>query len=117
MNTKITYVGKVESKDWPHFLWIVNINGFTFEYKTGVGLAKSGKPIVPKEDHVLHALFCDAQASEESFSNFCGDFGYAYDSISAFNTYMACFRTAELLKSAFGTKYTEIKEKYLEIDI
>lgn len=51
--------------------------------------------VQPSLDNVLYSLYMDAQAGAMSFSEFCSDFGYDNDSISALNTYRACEKIAE----------------------
>jgi hypothetical protein len=47
-------------------------------------------PVVPCAASVLFCLLLDSQAANESFSNWCDNFGYDADSIKAFNTYQLC---------------------------
>lgn len=56
----------------------------------------------PQIAHVLYCLLSDAEAGNESFSNWCENFGYDSDSINAFNTYQACEKTAKQLNNLFN---------------
>lgn len=48
------------------------------------------KPQPPHIAGVLHSLILDASARNESFPDWCANFGYDDDSIKALNTYKAC---------------------------
>ena len=56
----------------------------------------------PQIAAVLYCLLSDADAGNESFSNWCENFGYNSDSITAFNTYQACEKTAKQLNNLFN---------------
>lgn len=56
MKTSIQFSGLDQNKEWPHFAWLININGESFTYKTGIGHAYSGKKlssndVLVKEHH------------------------------------------------------------------
>jgi len=51
---------------------------------------------------VLHCLILDSQANETSFTNWCGEFGFDDDSISALATYNACCENAKKLNTIFS---------------
>lgn len=53
-------------------------------------LEATRKPQAPKAASVLYCLISDASASEMSFDDWCGEFGYDTDSRKALETYMAC---------------------------
>lgn len=63
---------------------------------------KKRKPESPRSASVLHSLLLDAEASVTSFRNWCDEFGYDNDSISARNTYDACQENADKLKRIFN---------------
>jgi len=117
---RIDYVGKVEDKEWPHFLWNVTITmmdkkGYwTVPYKTGVGRvekpAKSAfkryhpqeaRPKIPTNADIMCSLLLDASAADESFSTWCDNYGYDADSIKALNIYKACCDEAIYLRKTF----------------
>lgn len=72
-------------------------------YYTGTGLRNKGKgrPVRPTVADVLYSLFMDANAADESFSDWCDNFGYSDDSIKALNTYKACCDIAKHLRQQF----------------
>jgi hypothetical protein len=132
MQFKVTYQGKREiGQEWAHFAWLVEINGETFEYRTGLGHATSrhnklgmayhkkpvtlqGKEVialpnewvhVPSADDVLHCLFSDADAGAYSFDDFCDNLGYSNDSLKALDTYRACMESSKKLRKALGKEY------------
>jgi len=130
---KIDYIGKVEDKEWPHFLWNVTITmldnkGYwTVPYKTGVGLvektAKSKlnpyrpqveRPKKPTNADIMYSLLLDAYAANESFSDWCSDYGYDDDSIKALNTYKTCCEYAVHLRKTFSPDQIEAMRTVLE---
>lgn len=101
-----------------------NSSGFhSFDYFTGTGLRKapSGlkcpfprnttgaqqwaaahvKPTKPTVADVLHSLILDASAADMNFTEWCNDYGYSDDSISALNTYQACVKAGTILRKYF----------------
>lgn len=58
-------------------------------------LEKHRKPIIPEVCGIIHSLNLDSQALNESFPNWCENFGYDSDSIKALNIYNACCETAK----------------------
>lgn len=49
----------------------------------------------PEKASLLNSLELDSQADETSFSNWCDDFGYDSDSMTAFNVYQDCCKLAK----------------------
>ena len=126
---KIDYVGKVEDKEWPHFLWNVTITmmdkrGYwTMPYKTGIGLVEKPKnswagvkdyPKKPTNADIMYSLLLDADAANESFSSWCDNFGYDDDSIKALNIYKVCCEEAVTLRKTFTRDQVEAMQKALE---
>lgn len=115
---KINYHRETQRDNWNCDQWSVaikNKNGITeyTDYFTGLGHRnkKYNKPQKPKIVDVLSSLVLDAQAGDESFSNWCDNFGYDSDSISAFSTYQACENTAKMLRRCFDAEtMKKIKE-------
>ena len=108
------YIGEVPSK-WHSSSnrttvdqWIITVTGkdgchHMFDYFTGLGRRqglKSPKP--PKVADVLYSLLSDASAEQRNFHEWCSDYGYSTDSISALNTYRACLDTAHALHKCFS---------------
>jgi hypothetical protein len=75
-------------------------------YFTGTGLRdkRTGRPKRPKMIDVLYALFTDASAADENFSEWCENYGYSDDSIKALNVYKACAETAINLRRQFDSE-------------
>lgn len=48
------------------------------------------KPVPPEFNDILYSLVTGAYALETSFKDWCADFGYSDDSISARDTYFQC---------------------------
>ncbi len=64
--------------------------------------AKYSKPVAPHAADVLYSLCMDAQAINQSFSDWCDELGSDSDSISALNTYQACERIGRDMQAFFG---------------
>ena len=111
---EIRYIGEVPSK-WPSSpnrttvdQWVITLldedgTPHIFDYFTGLrcrqGL-KSPKP--PKVADVLYSLLTDASAEQRNFYEWCSDYGYSTDSISALNAYRANLDTAHALHKCFS---------------
>ena len=113
------YIGEVPSK-WPSSSnratvdqWAITVfdedgNPHMFEYFTGLGFRKGrNKPKPPKVAGVLYSLLSDASAEQRNFYEWCSDYGYSLDSISALNAYRACLDTAAALRKCFSTELLE----------
>jgi hypothetical protein len=98
-----------ESEDWKMTAdqWLVTFrhkNGFfSIDYFTGSGHRKKlrygdSRPVTPKIEDVLFSMCLDATAGDMNFHEWCMDYGYSEDSISALNTYQACLETAVNLR-------------------
>lgn len=129
MKTEIKFISYIEDSEWNHFSWTVKINGFSFQYKTGIGhrtdFKKKAYPFVsnkkpaksanvseaecwahiPEIDDVLESLFMDASSGNESFNEFCANCDYSTDSIKAFEVYRACMKNESKLRKALGKEY------------
>lgn len=96
--------------------WLISLqnkNGYwSTNYWTGSGLRKNGRPKCPKIADVLYTLFSDASAADYNFSDWCSEFGYSDDSISALNTYKQCLEIATALRKYFDA---ETRSKIQEI--
>lgn len=141
---KIDFVGKVDEKEWPHFLWNVTIshkNGFwTFPFKCGIGHiekkpgaipmpnppykkgtvayaqweANSTRPKKPKTSDVMYSILSDIQAADSSFNNWCTEFGYDNDSMRAFKIYQTCCEYAVQVRKCFTPEQIRDMQKALE---
>lgn len=79
--------------------WLVTIGGQHFDYYTGAGLVDSaGKPKKPNYDDVVYSLITDASGVEQSFDEWCSEYGYDSDSRKAFALYEGCQENAKKLR-------------------
>lgn len=129
---------------WDHFLYSVNIgnnsNMFTVPFKCGMGHMekikafrpmpnppyKKGtiayqewydfnhKPKKPSNSDIMYSLLLDSEASDYSFSEWCDNFGFDSDSISAFNTYQQCENIGKQLKKVFSREQIEAMREALQ---
>ena len=107
--------GTPNTKPWDCDAWRVKfgtISGpnkaYETDFYTGLGLrtkkSYGNKPQAPKAATVLHSLLLDAEACNESFSNWCDNFGHDSDSIKALNIYKACEEIGHKLNKLFPRK-------------
>ena len=111
---KIRYVGEAPSRwtsssnrttvdQWAITAFDEDGNPHVFDYFTGLGRRKvRNKPNPPKVADVMYSLLTDASAEQRNFHEWCSDYGYSTDSISALNTYRACLDTAAALRKCFS---------------
>ena len=78
-----------------------------------MGVGHGGKE--PEKEDVLDALFMDASAKDFSFEEWCAEFGYNDDSISALETYKACLNHAEELEYLLGSNYDSVRDEVQEL--
>lgn len=90
--------------------WLITINKEVFEYYTGKGHRKNGKPQKPEFSSVLGGLVWDASACDESFDDWCSSYGYDTDSRKALDLYLACQGSAAKLRKAGIYISTELRE-------
>lgn len=62
------------------------------------------QPVAPYAADVLYSLLSDGEAADMSFNDWCDNFGYSSDSISAFNTYQQCSTVGNDLQKVFTAK-------------
>jgi hypothetical protein len=62
-----------------------------------------GASDTPTASDLVWAVATDSTALTESFSDWCGEFGYSTDSITARSTYKACQRNATRLVNLIGS--------------
>jgi hypothetical protein len=82
----------------------------SFEYGTGSGLRKNNTPVKPVAADVVYSVLSDYSAGEESFEDFCSNFGYDNDSIKALNTYIACQRNGKKVLNLFRETLEELQK-------
>lgn len=62
---------------------------------------KVAKPVAPHIADLAYSWLLDGEAIDESFNDWCANFGSDPDSIKALNTYRACCETGEKLRKMF----------------
>lgn len=108
----ISYVAETSLNGWQCDQWRVTIKTqagvWVEDYFTGLGLRTKPKkswldpiPVNPSIADVMHALTLDGSAINESFHDWCDNYGYDSDSISAFETYRKCCATGENMRKYF----------------
>lgn len=65
------------------------------------------KIVPPTVADVMYCFLNDASGAEQSFKNWCEDFGYSDDSIKAWESYRACQETRDALIRMFGKEIFE----------
>lgn len=90
--------------DWIHDAWRCtfkkpgNDGSLTFEYRMGVG--HEGR--TPIAEEVLEGLLSDILGVDQSFSDWCADYGLNADSRRAEQTFTACVKQREQMQNYFG---------------
>jgi hypothetical protein len=74
----------------------------SFDYWHGSAIAHTPQD---RPAETLDSILSDAQAGEESFEDFCGNFGYDTDSRKAERLYRACQRTNKAVRRVFGDDF------------
>lgn len=69
----------------------------TIYYSQGYGIKNK-----PEIDSVLNSLLVDFVNHEINFSEFCSNFGYSEDSISALKTFKLCLKNTNKIKKLFN---------------
>lgn len=64
--------------------------------------AQYQKAVPPHVAGVLHSIIMDSSASQQSFAEWCSDFGYETDSRKALSTYEACQINGDKLAKIFN---------------
>lgn len=91
--------------------WQRNANGYrctmkykgrryTFDFWQGVAITAD-----PDAEGCLECLLSDAQGGEQSFHDFCGEFGYDEDSRKAEELHKACQATAKAMRRLLGADF------------
>jgi hypothetical protein len=69
----------------------------TVYYSQGYGIAND-----PNTEAVLNALLVDFWSHDMSFSEFCSNYGYSEDSLSALKTFKLCSKNSLKVKKLFN---------------
>ncbi len=137
-------VDNSDGKPWEHYLWNITISyksGFwTFPYKCGLAHIelKPGavpmprppyrkgtlayehwqslnmRPARPKNSDVMYSILSDIQAANQSFNDWCSDYGFDNDSMKAFKTYQTCCEYAVFVRKAFTAEQIQQMQKAFE---
>ena len=75
-----------------------------FSYWTSYNDWRNGKEELDESDYknALNCILSDTYAAQDTFKDFCSEFGYSDDSIKALKTYKECKRNAERVNKLFG---------------
>lgn len=87
--------------EWAKQGWSITLNyqGKRAQFRFyGGGASKT-----PTASDLVWAVAIDSEAIDESFSDWCDNFGYSTDSITARSTYKACQRNGERLIKLIGS--------------
>jgi hypothetical protein len=104
-------------KPWECFAWRVSFHrtgkpgNLATDFFRGLGHVKPRRhhfegferPLAPTAAAVLYSLILDSDAADQSFMDWCADYGYSDDSLSALDTYRACCAIAVKLRAFFST--------------
>jgi len=116
---KIDFVRATQRDEWKCDQWEITFTSksgrWVTDYFTGVGHRnKWGKPVKPSVADVLQALILEAYAADQSFSDWCAEYGYSDDSLKALNTYKQCCEIATMLRKHIGRDALEKARSALE---
>ena len=73
-----------------------------------MGTGHHGAP--PSAASVVHSLMSDGRAGEQSFEEFCSDFGYDEDSRQAEKIWKACKAIAPKIRTFLGADFDAVAE-------
>lgn len=72
------------------------------------------KPFAPFAAGPIHSLILDSSADDQSFNDWCSNYGYDNDSRKAFETYQACCASAAKLRKVFTREQIEKLSELLQ---
>lgn len=108
----MTYKAKglnTSQDNWQRYSFTVTLKRdgqkITMPYHMGIGHAKDGQTPAPKLIEVLDSLRLDASSADESFEDFCANFGYDPDSRKALATYKACQKARVKVQALLGDDF------------
>ena len=93
--------GLTKFPDWAKQGWIITLKyqGKRAQFRFYGG----GASDTPTASDLVWAVATDSTALTESFSDWCGEFDYSTDSITARSTYKACQRNGQRLTDLIGS--------------
>jgi len=114
---KSQYCGEtVRNENWHCDAWRITITNpinnieITTDFFTGLGHRSkpkhrfdTGRPVSPKIADVLNSLVLDSAAMQLSLPDWCDEFGYSLDSVSARAIYDDCCKTGHKLRRMFSS--------------
>lgn len=89
-------------KPWEHDLWYVYLREYPdtgFNYRTGMGLRKNGKPVKPSLADILYSLFMDSSYTEYSLDELAKEMEITVPS-KAVEVHAAIHRSAAIFRKA-----------------
>lgn len=134
-------VGLRRDGKWENFKFTCFVESEEFTFKVGVGHAKwfkgsrantkakeEGYSIVLENQYdkgllrlksvkISELVYCIlADYTDETFDDWCSNFGYDTDSRKALETYLECQNNWVRLRKALGTKFFEVREIFQQVD-
>ena len=73
-------------------------------------LEEFSKATPPEVANVLYCLLCDAFCGQDTFEDFCDNFGYDTDSRKALELYLACQKIEKDLRKLLGNDFNYFME-------
>ena len=94
--------GLTQFPEWAKQAWAITLKykGKRAQFRFYGG----GASDTPTASDLVWAVAIDSEAVDESFSDWCANFGYTTDSIKARSTFKACQRNGERLIKLIGNK-------------
>lgn len=110
---RITKQEKGDVQGWECDVWncTIRLGDKSEDFEFNMGIGHNGK--MPELVDVMYSVLMDASAMEQSFTDFCEDFGYDTDSRKALGIYRACKRNGKKLMRLIGKEKFEAL-RYLE---
>jgi hypothetical protein len=130
VNYAVRYVGETIKKDWgangkgatvDHYRFA--LGDYAGDFFMGLGNRKASRPtpahyrgdryatrqweaihkrpVAPSAASVLYSLLLDSEAVDQSFSDWCDNYGYDSDSIAALHVYQQCEEVGRELRRLF----------------
>jgi len=103
-------------KPWEHDLWCVFLKGhpgMEFNYRTGMGLRKNGKPVKPSLADILYSLHADSYYTEYSLDELAKEMEITVPS-KAVEVHAAIHRSAAIFRKAVPAAVREQVEALLQ---
>jgi hypothetical protein len=99
-----------------HMITVTNMEtGVKIRFEFWASIAK---PEITEETEILNAFYClvsDAIAGNDSFENFCSEFGYDQDSRTAEKIYRKCKKQLEKLQKIYDGDIYDLANELQEV--